>query len=254
MRPSHRILTLLAVLALTALPARADEIFSLKAGYQTLSPSGTFAAVRSGIGTHIDLEHDLPYDDSQGLTAEAALQFGAVRIAGGYLPLSFSGQGTLHQAIDFNGQTFTAGTVVASDVDLKLYDLAATLYLVNFDDLPVRFQLGPEVAVKIVAADLSFSDHTTGIKESASSTAAIPTVGGRLRVGFADYLGLVGRVGYLKYSDNSFLDAEAQVEFSPLPMVGLYGGYRYFDLKIDAGEVLVDANFSGPFVGALVRF
>jgi len=45
-----------------------------------------------------------------------------------------------------------------------------------------------------------------------------------------------------------------QLEFSPLPLVGLYGGYRLLDLKVDESDVLLDASFSGPFVGALVRF
>jgi hypothetical protein len=73
-------------------------------------------------------------------------------------------------------------------------------------------------------------------------------------VAFGDMFGIVGRVGYISYSDNSFLDAEVQVEFSPVPMVGIYAGYRLFDIDIDENDVLLDLRFSGPFAGVMVRF
>ena len=53
----------------------------------------------------------------------------------------------------------------------------------------------------------------------------------------------------MEYEGNYFLDAEAQVEFSPLPMFGLYAGIRYFDLKIDEDEIYVDTQMAGPFGG-----
>ena len=58
----------------------------------------------------------------------------------------------------------------------------------------------------------------------------------------------------MKYSDNSFLNAEAQLEFSPLPLIGVYAGYRMLDIKVDEFDGLIDADFSGPFAGAMVRF
>jgi hypothetical protein len=67
----------------------------------------------------------------------------------------------------------------------------------------------------------------------------IPTIGARGRIALADFIGMIGRIGYMEYDSNHFLDAEAQVEFSPLPAVGLYAGYRYFDLKIDESDLFV---------------
>jgi hypothetical protein len=58
----------------------------------------------------------------------------------------------------------------------------------------------------------------------------------------------------MEVNDNSFLDADAQLEFSPLPLVGVYGGYRYFDVQVDESDIFIDARFSGPYVGAFVRF
>jgi hypothetical protein len=37
-------------------------------------------------------------------------------------------------------------------------------------------------------------------------------------------------------------------------MIGLFAGYRYLDMDIDENDLLLDANFSGPHAGALIRF
>jgi hypothetical protein len=91
-------------------------------------------------------------------------------------------------------------------------------------------------------------------RETISGTAPVPTIGARARVGLGDFVAVIGRVGYLEVSGNSFLDADAQVEFSPLPFVGVFGGYRHLDLDIDENDIVIDATFAGPYAGAFVRF
>ncbi|MDX8401396.1 MAG: hypothetical protein R8K47_02060 [Mariprofundaceae bacterium] len=135
-----------------------------------------------------------------------------------------------------------------------ILDLGYTYYLVNMDDLPSRFQLGVEAALKVVNAKASMKDLGTGTTQSASGTAPIPTIGLRARVALADFIGLVGRVGYLGYAGNKFMDADAQVEFSPLPALGIYGGWRSLQIKVDQSGVFWDTNFSGPYIGAFARF
>jgi hypothetical protein len=137
-------------------------------------------------------------------------------------------------------------------VDLDVYEAGLAWHLINIDDLPVRVQLGPEVAVKYVDATVDMK--SAGIEESASVEAPIPTIGVRGRVAFADFLGVAGRAGYMEYSGNSFLDVDAQVEFSPVPLVGLFVGYRYLDIDIDEDDVMIDAGFDGPYAGAMIRF
>lgn len=239
--------------------ALADEIVSLKAGYLMLSPEGQFAVDGNVLaGTPVDLDTDLGFDDSENYILEGALNLGPFRLAVGYLPLEFSGAGQITRDIQFGNVVFEANAATTSEVKIDIIDAGLTWHLINIDDLPTRFQLGPELAVKVVDAELSMTgvEAVTGLSltETESVTAPIPTIGARTRIGFSDFLGLVGRVGYMEFEDNSFLDAEAQLEFSPLPLVGIYAGYRYFDLQVDDSGVFVDAQFSGPFAGALVRF
>ncbi|MCW8858317.1 MAG: hypothetical protein OQK50_07285 [Deltaproteobacteria bacterium] len=247
-----KVLSLLSLLVLLTTNLFADELVSIKGGYQLLSPTGSIAGKVNGVGTDIDVENDLNLDDSETLTGELALQWGKSRLSFNYLPLDFSGTGTLTKTITFNGTDYLIGEEVKSDLTIDLYDIGYTYYLLNFDDLPTRFQFGLEFAVKV--ADVNASLKSLGLSESQSVTAPIPTIGARTRIALADFLGITGRIGYLEFDDNHFLDAEAQLEFSPFPLVGLYAGFRYFDLKIDEDDIYVETEFSGPFGGLMVRF
>jgi hypothetical protein len=231
----------------------ADEIASLKGGYLVLSPSGHFKGSKNGIGTTVDLD-ELNIGDSQNYFVEGALQLGPFRLGAQFLPLNFSGTGTLTSSFSFNGQDYAVGDRVKGDIDINLYDIGLAWYLVNMDDLPVRLQVGPEIGAKIADADLKVESKTTGITEKVSGIGGLPTIGGRARVGLADWVDLVARAGYGWYNDNSLLDLEGQVEFSPLPMVGIFGGYRYFDLDIDQSDIVLNTTFKGPFGGAFLRF
>lgn len=233
----------------------ADELISVKAGYQYLSPEGSIAGTVTGDAGEFDLEKDLALDDSEDFTGEVALQWGRSRLSFNYLPISFSGTGTLNQDVTFNGETYNINNRVKSELDIDLYDIGYTYYWLNLDDLPTRFQLGLELAVKITDVDVSVTNLTgTVFTESESVTVPIPTIGARTRIALADFLGITGRIGYLEFNDNHFLDAEAQLEYSPLPTLGLYAGVRIFDLKVDEDDVNVETEFSGPFGGLMVRF
>ena len=233
----------------------ADEIVSIKAGYITLNPDGTFAGDSGGLsGTKIDFDDDLNFGDSDELFAEIAVNLGNFRLAIGYLPIDFSGKGILNQNIIFNGETFLINSEVSSSVDMDIYDVGLTWNILNIDDLPVRVQFGPELSAKVVDAEVSMVDHTTGLRENDSVIAPVPTIGARTRLGLADWASLVGRVGYMAYDGNSFLDVDGQLEFSPVPLVGVFAGYRYLDLDVDESGVFIDATLDGPYAGVLVRF
>ena len=242
-----------AVVSLSASSAAlADETVSAKVGYQTTTVSGQFAGVVNGVGDHIDMQNDLGFKRSNNVTAELALQLGDSRLQLSYLPLDFKGSGTLSRTISFNGKQYTGSTPVSSELKAKIYDLAYTYYLINMNNLPSRFQLGIEASVKLVHAEASMTQ--ANVTNSMSATVPIPTIGLRARVALADFLGVVGRVGYISYGNNRFLDADGQVEFSPVPLFGIYAGYRRLELKADTSGVYLNINMNGPYAGAFFRF
>ncbi len=56
------------------------------------------------------------------------------------------------------------------------------------------------------------------------------------------------------YSGNSFIDAMAAIEVSPLPFVGISLGYRTVTFKLDTDDAELNANVSGLFVGFFANF
>jgi len=232
----------------------ADEMVSLKLGYMMLSPSGEFTAEENGFGTKIDIESDLGAEDSENMMVEAAFNIGDIKLSANYMPLSFEGDSILSRSILFNGQLYTFGSRVVSNLDMDILDLGLTYYFINMDDAPTRFQLGVELSTKITDAEALIKDVATGVEESASETLPLPTIGLRGRVAFSDFVGINGRIGYLGYSDNHFLDADVQIEVSPIPLLGLFAGYRHIDIAIDESDIFVDTEFSGFYGGAFFRF
>jgi hypothetical protein len=250
-----RVFLTMTLISLFSSPVFADETFSLKAGYLRLDTSGEIAGSATGVaGTVIDLDDDLDIEEDDGYIVEAALQFGSFRLFAAYLPLKFSGDSLLTRDIAFNGETFVAGSRVESDVKIDIYEAGLAWFLVNIDDLPVRIQFGPEMSVKYIDASIELQDDTFDLNESEDSGVPVPSLGARARVSIADYLSMVSRVGYLKYDGNSLMDVDVQAEFSPTPLVGLFAGYRYLDIDVDSNDLLIDATFSGPYAGAMVRF
>jgi len=236
MKKCFSVLAVLSLALLAPMQAAADEKVSLKVGYINLNADGKFATTET-VRAEVSVD-----EDKDEVMAEAALQLGSFRLSAGYMPLKFSGQ----------SQPAIPGLSVVGDMDVDLYDLGLTWYLLNFDDLPVRFQFGPELSIKVVDGDVSTT--TGGIREEVSGTVPVPTIGARARVGLADFLAVTGRVGYVEYKDNTFLDVDAQLEFSPIPLVGIFGGYRYLDLDVDEDDIFIDATFEGPYAGAFLRF
>ena len=187
----NKVLALLAMVFLLATPVLADELVSVKLGYQLLEPSGVFGSDVAGEDP-INMD-ELNFSDSEEVTAEVAFSFGDSRFALGYMPLSTAGVGSIPA---FDGVDFTGAA--AAKIDLDLYDISYSYYLLNFDDLPVRLQFALEAAVKVFDGEASVTGTETlsglSVTESISGTAPIPTLGARVRVALSDFIGVTGRV------------------------------------------------------------
>lgn len=249
-----RFLFFATILLSISSPTFGDELLSIKAGYQLLEPEGSIVVSDHGFGSRLDVDNDLHLDDSEELLAELGLQWGDSRLTFSYLPIEFSGSGRIPFSGSYAGQDFNTGDQISSSVKLDLYDVGYTYYLINIDDLPIRFQLGIELSLKVADLEVEFSDSTTQFSESDSLLVPLPTIGLRSRIALADLVGLSARAGYLEYDDNSILDADIQLDFSPVPNAGLFVGYRFFDLDVDDQDLYVSIEISGPYAGLIIRF
>ncbi|MDX8405651.1 MAG: hypothetical protein R8K50_05805, partial [Mariprofundus sp.] len=155
--------------------AQADETVAIKAGYLVLTPSGSYSAQVNNIGTSLDIKKDLNLQNSTQAFGEVTINLGDSSFFLGFTPMDYSGNSTLTQNINYNGQTYTAGTAISSSFKADIFDVGYTYYLINMDDMPSRLQLGFETAVKTINAKTSISGG--GITSSKSVTVPIPTAG-----------------------------------------------------------------------------
>jgi len=239
---------------LFATSAFAEVAVSLRAGYQLLKPSGDIAGSGSVFDTSLDSDDDLDWDESREMLGELSLDWGRSQLSFSYVPMEFSGDNLMSIDGYYNGQAFSFGDHVSSDVKFDLYDMGYTFYLINMKEVPTPFRLGVEFAIKLADIEIEFSDDDAGIHENDSVIAPFPTLGLRTCIALTEHVALTGRAGYIEYDDNHLFDANLQLEYLPLEHGGLFAGYRYFDLAVDESDVDVNLEFSGPYAGIMIHF
>ncbi len=249
-----RITFILFVSMFLASSVCAETSISFRAGYQLLKPSGDIAGSGSTFDASLDSDDDLDWDESREMLGELSLDWGRSQLSFSYVPMEFSGDNPMSIDGYYNGQAFSIGDHVSSDVKFDLYDVGYTFYLINMKEVPTPFRLGVEFAIKLADIEIEFSDEAAGIHENDSVIAPFPTLGLRTCIALTEHVALTGRAGYIEYDDNHLFDANLQLEYLPMKQGGLFAGYRYFDLAVDESDVDVNLEFSGPYAGIMIHF
>ncbi len=108
---------------------------------------------------------------------------------------------------------------------------------------------------KVKLFDGSIEVKSTGQSTSEDFTAPIPMLGLNLHLGLlADILEgrvLVTGVGY---GDGAILDSQADISWTPFPLIDIHGGYRLFTIDLETDDVEVNYSTSGPYVAITVSF
>lgn len=205
-----------------------------------------------------DLE-DLGLDDEDSNFFYVALEHPIPIIPNARLQLNdinLSNTATVSQSFVIDGDTFTAGTEVASDIDLTHTD--ATLYYEVLDNV-VSLDLG--LTFRMFDGSFEVTDTTTNETATEDFDDTVPLLYGKVQgdlplTGF--YVAASGN--YINYDDNSIFDYQAGVGYMTDGWVldlGLELGYRSFSLEIDAddlGDVNADGDVSGAYLSANIHF
>lgn len=221
------------------------------------------------VGTKLNVDKALDLDkDSK--TFEGQITFkpsNNSRLDLNFWSNKFEGEKRITDAIVFNGQTYSVGTLVDTNLDLKVGTLTYE-YLLPIPKIPAfTLQVGPLVGVKVISFDgeLIAVDAPTPFSESKSMTAPIPVVGARAFVEILGWFSAEAEIDGFKISNIQDIDAtiiEASVEVTTNLMAGLYvgAGYHYFSVDVKdnggSGSALVDIDFTidGLFLVAGIRF
>jgi outer membrane protein len=246
---------------------------SIEAGGVEQDPSGVVSYEAHGASDYLDLKNDAHF-------SQKTQPYIGVRITNNlpilpnlkldYMPMKFSGYGTLNRTIVFGGTTYQANANFNLNAKMNRFDVLAYYHLpfiaaATKDMLKVRLGLN----VRIVDFSETFTGNNATINnqpvggyytESKSLTVPVPM--GHVGVTFSPIkqVSLVGDLNYVSYGSNDHYNYNAGLRLSP---VGLFKsaivpfiqvGYRYEKLKIDQSSVYADVKVKGPYALIGVEF
>jgi len=219
------------------------------------NPSLTFKAQTSSIdynGGALDFKNDLGITDKSSM--EYRVQLGDnFRLS--YANFAYNGNATLNQNLNYQGTTYAANALVASDLGIKYARLTWFKTITQSDDLSTKFILD----LKGFQFNTSVNAVVNGSPTSAAKTftGAIPTIGFAVNarldnnfVAFGEITGLpLGQYGH-------FYDGEAGIRYNFDKTVAVNLGYRALDLSVKDPSSGDNAEFkiAGPFINAQYKF
>lgn len=225
--------------------------------FQRFEIDGEFAADATGITGTNSLETLGIDDDPVELTPRVDFSAGPFEITADYLDVSYAGSGDVDTEIEFNGETFTVGTIVDSELDLEMGRVTATWDWIPTDTIDVGLGIG----AAYTKARALVRDQTLGDTATTEEEAPFPYLAARARVALADVsLEILG--GFLSFEyddiDASYLDLDAMARWAVVGgdehlALSLILGYRMLDLELeyvqDGDQIRIDADLSGPYAG-----
>lgn len=213
-------------------------------------------AVESSIGTDFDFKSDLGVKDEDFPEARLIFHTGKnskVRLT--FTQVNYSAEQDITRAIEFKGKTYSASTLVRSELDIQYFRLGWINQFINLLDETIKF--GTIIELKGISADMSLETPNLSpvINESESFIGGLPTIGAALNFNpiepinlFAEISGLsAGNYGY-------FLDAEVGAKISPIKILSLSLGYRIIDIKAEDDPNFARMKITGPFFSGTLKF
>jgi outer membrane protein len=246
-----RFATVLSAAALLMpLQASADFVgLYIGVGAWDQSPNGNFQYQ----GDSLDVEDDLHLGGDSEVYGWIALEHPVpvlpnIRLSGANQ--LYTGSGTVSRSFTYGGQTYN----VSDDIDsrIRLDQRDATFYYELLDNV-VSLDLGLDV--KYVDGEADVSSSSSGNQSNTTFNAYIPMLYGRVG-GDLPFTGLSADVSAsaVAYSGNRLVDASARIAYETKFRLGIEGGYRIQQLKLDDVDgVTTDINLEGPFLGVFLH-
>lgn len=224
----------------------------------TLDIDGSLGVASGSVTAKADLNQAGLQEDDSVLGARLDFDWGPSHLMVSGQQSEHGGDGTLDATISSGGTTITAGTDVASELDLGLYSAAYTFDFVPTDLIEVGLGFG----VSYLDIKASFTDSITNDTINGDESLPIPVLAARLgtRLWKIDAsLQAQGISATVDGNEITYVDLDLMAK---LHLLGgedhlgghLTAGYRWVDLELeyendDGDQVDGDATFSGPYVG-----
>jgi len=207
------------------------------------------------VGNTLSLKDTLGVKDESFPSFEIFMGHGRHHLNVAYTPMAYSGSTSLTQDITFHGRTFTAGSRADTELKLRMFDLEYRYTLLDFENLAVGFSFDAIGQVKYIDGEARINAPATNIGAAGKFRAPMLMVGLGAHVGILrDLLEARVKATGMAYSNSYLYEALADLSLTPFPFLDIHVGYKMIRLKIDQGDVFLDSEFAGPYVGLTVSF
>jgi hypothetical protein len=213
---------------------------------------------REGITGDLVTEQDLNIDDPdyvlQGAVTFRLAKRHTIRAEG--FGFSVEGDGPISRTFTFDGDTFPVSTRVTSEADVAFFGADYGFDLVHNEVVALNLTLG----VRFVTAEASIRAPSLNLEGKGELSSPLPAIGlgviiHPFPIPLLSSLALTARVAGGTIGDQgSFVDADAGLEWLPIPILALRAGYRYFISKGEEGREEAEVTLMGPYVSATLTF
>ncbi|MCF8109979.1 MAG: TIGR04219 family outer membrane beta-barrel protein [Desulfobacteraceae bacterium] len=250
-------LCLLAVLAVL-LPFRAValplmDIEGAIGGWR-VSPSGDMAYKSDD---YLDLEDDFSFDEEDEIYGRLKINTPAL-VPNLYLmvtPQEYKGTGTYSKTFRFGEIDFDVSEEFNSRLTMDHYDIGV------FYNIPLirgatlnRLNLEAGVNARIIEAEAVVEQKDLDRYEKKSETLPVPMIYLGLGLHPVERFALEAEVRGISYSDYEILSMIGRVKVRAVGPVFVSGGYRHDIYDIEEDDLIIDVDFSGPFLETGVNF
>ncbi len=255
-RSAARLLIVLGALSSCGAPS-----FGVTPRLGKLDIDGEIGVQSAGVSATNSVESLGLVEDDSVFGARVDLDWGGVHVTASGQSSTHDGDGVLEAELSQGGTTITAGTAVASELDIGLYS-----GVVTFDLLPTdNFELGLGLGVSVADFDTSFTDETTGDRIATDEVVPIPVLAARggFALGPVDVSVLAaGMAVAIDGDEATYIDLDAVARVRVLGSGDRFTGWLalgWRQVELDAeyeddGEAELDLEFSGPYFGLVFAF
>lgn len=244
-------LAAICALLISANTVQADDILGIYAGAGQWQQeySGDFES----LGNEVDIEEDLALDDDSNMVMYVAVEHPLPilpNLRAQYTNVDTQADNVLSRTIQFNGVTYAASDVVASDISFTQSD--AVMYYQLMDNW-ISLDVG--MALSWVDGSIEVASSTAGA--AADFDEVVPMLYGKIRADLPlTGLWVGAEAQGLEYDNNSMLEFNAQVGWESSKGLGLEAGYRAMEMQLDSFDE-VDAahlDIKGPYAALNYHF
>jgi len=192
----------------------------------------------------LDLETDLHYEDETRVTARLDIDMPL------FIPNIYAMATPMEYEGDGNG-TFKFGNAIVTGpfkskttldhLDVALYYGIPLLETATLDTLNI------DIGINVRIYDLKVQMQAAGVDEQEDLTLPLPMVFLAVQFRPLDWLAFEAEGRGISYKSDKAYSLIGRVRWNVLGPLFLTGGYRYDKVDVDEEDVIVNADFSGPF-------